>query len=185
MTKSNGVTQVTGRKSKLTPDLINRFESIIEKVYYPTTACDYLEINGQTAKRWLKDAYNHVKQFHPEEEECTAQCSTDDVAKRSFLSALKRAQAKFNLKKMENISNAGKIKKYWMANAWQLERTQPDKFGLKTRVDNVHSGEIKLKPSITVDRRQAILKAAQESLKIDTRPEQKAIEEAEIVKDED
>ena len=164
--RKDGRVQVAGRRTKCTPELIDVFKKTIEEVYYITTACDKLHIHNVTATRWLASGNEHEKQFHPDLEDCNESCPEDKVAFRLFMIALKEGQANFNEKRLKSIQKHEA--KSFLPSAWLLERTQPDKFGLKTRTEHKVSGEVKSTINITVEQRQRALRAAQESLKIDT-----------------
>lgn len=138
VTKSNGVTQITGRKSYLSdPDFVKEFIENVEVMFYPGKAAEALGVARQTVGNWLNDGEAHIKSRHADLSECDDSCDSDLVAKRAFLVSVKRAQAeftRFNTKQIKVHTT-----KNWMASAWLLERTQPDEFGLKARVE--HTGK--------------------------------------------
>ena len=162
--RSDGRVQVTGRKTKCTPELIKQFQEAIETVYYLSTACNYVKLHVGTATKWVKLGTQHEKEFHPDFGECDDSCDPDSVAKRAFAIALKEGQAKFNYDRLSNIKKHEA--KAFIPSMWLLERTQPEKFGLKTRTEHKYSGEVKFK--FTTEQRMRALKAAQDSLAIET-----------------
>lgn len=173
LVERNGKKQLIGRRSKCTPEMIKAIEEAVKNVFYLSVACPKVGLNYGSATRYMVEGNRHIQIYHPiddsgEISDCTEHCDPDMAAKRRFLEAVKRGQANFTSSKIEKIAQAGENPRNWPANAFLLERTQPDKFGLKTRVDTVHSGEVKFKPVVTTDRRKAILEAAQKSLTIDT-----------------
>lgn len=158
-----------GRKSKLTPELTAAFAKAVEEIYYITKVCDLFSIHPHTIKTWLKKADDHEKIFHPEMDECTSNCDSDEVAFRTFKIAIKRAQALFqedNLKALHKHK-----KKNWLPAAWLLERTDPDNFGLKQRIDNKHSGTVNHIHSVSIESRQRALAAANKALELDSQSE--------------
>jgi transposase-like protein len=163
VTKSNGITQIAGRKSRLTPEFIEGFCKSIETVFYVSVAAKGHAINENTVGKWLREAQQHEKQSHPEGDDCTLNCGEDNVAKRTFARSLKRAQAKFQQSKLELIADAGKTIRNWPANAWLLERTDPDNFGMRNRTDVNVKGTVNHKHSLDTSHRAKLLAIANKS----------------------
>jgi hypothetical protein len=165
--RSDGTIVKTGRNTKCTPDLIEAFGKAIEEVFYITTASNLLKIHPQSATKWIKAGQDHEKEFHPDFGDCTDECDPDQAAFRLFFITTYTAQAKFNQEGLQNIKKAGKSSRYWMANAWVLERTQPDKFGMRTRSDIKVSGTVNHKHTFNPEQRLRALKAASAALELE------------------
>lgn len=147
------------------PNLIEDFATIVRDVYYPTKAAEALKIHPQTAFRWLKEGEVHIKtHFSPEygTSDCGEQCTTKEVALRAFYEAIKKAQAEFSRENMQNIKSH--TKKNWVAAAWLQERTQPNEFGLKTRMEHTGQGGGPIVHKLlSPEQRQRALKAANDA----------------------
>jgi hypothetical protein len=172
----------SGRKTILTKELEEKIASAVEDVYYVGTACEYVGVSKHTGYRWMDTARDHLKQFHPEQEECNELCDEFIVAQRRFSDRIKRAQAKYEVDNQKQIKKHGD--KNFFAAAWRLERPMPDKYGLRTRQDISVSGTVKHQHSISIEQRQKVLKAAADSLIIDTEKEDSVIEAEILSQDE-
>jgi hypothetical protein len=186
ITRADGVKVVAGRKLLLVsePELISKFVSLVEDVFYVSKAAEGLGIHRQTAERWMKNGETHKKKTHPDGDNCTLYCEEDMVAFRRFFDEVKSAQTRFTQENMQMIKSHRP--KNWMAGAWLLERTQPDEFGLKTRTETTHKGRVDhIHTLVPLEQRQKLLKAANDALMLESTQE---IEEADVissVQDED
>lgn len=108
-------------KSKLTPTLQEEFCQIIAGGNTITTACGYCGISTQTYYRWLQEAEEGQQ---PQVDFC------DEVEKA-------RAEAK--LLRISQI-NAAAEGGAWQAAAWFLERSFPDEYSLKQRLEHTGAG---------------------------------------------
>lgn len=168
----------SGRKTILTKELQEAICTAVAEVSYITVACESVGVSYQTVKSWIQKAQDHIKQAHLEDEECDELCNEKDVAFRSFLSNYKMAKANYL---RDNVQEIRKHRgKNWMAAAWLNERAAPDMYGQRTAQTLSVSGTIKHQHSISIDQRQKVLKAAADSLTIDTSQEDDILD-AEIV----
>lgn len=168
----------SGRKTILTKELEDRIAEVIEDVYYVGTACEYVGLSKNTGHRWIDTARDHVKQFHPEEEDCDEHCGEFIVAQRRFWTRIKMAQAVYEVNNQRQIKAHGN--KTFLAPAWRNERVMPGKYGMVNRTELSVSGTVKHQHSISIEQRQKVLKAAADSLTIDTEKEGDVLE-AEIL----
>jgi transposase-like protein len=112
-----------GRPTKLTLELQENICKALSKGLPITTACDAVGISTQSYYTWVNQAEDD---------------SFQDDSKESliaFSDAVKKAQADCEERLLEIIENATISAKNWMAAAWILDRTRPDKYGQKTRTD--------------------------------------------------
>lgn len=164
-----------GRPCLLTPELREKIAASVREVKYLSFAAQSEGINPRTSERWMKLGKLHEENAHPEGDSCTTSCEPDLVAFRTFFISIKKAQAEFTKSRMEQITKAGKEPRNWMANAWQLERTMPNEFGLKTRMEHTGEGGGPIKHKLLDPNRQKlILEQAQKAQAIET--QQDAIE---------
>jgi len=163
----------TGRPLSLNPKLQEEFIEALKSVRYLNLASDIVGIHVDTINRWRKYGAKHEKDFHPEASACTDKCDIQQVAFRSFYVAVKQAIAIATRKDLDEIQNIAKRANKWEGIAWTLERTNPAQFGLKSRVEHVGEGGGPIKHKLLAPDRQAlILKAAQESLAIETQQDE-------------
>jgi len=163
ITDINGVTRVAGRRSKLTPEVTNALETLLLEGNYVSTAAEALGLHKDTVHRWMLSGGRHISKFHLDSEECSATCTEEDVAFRRLFDTIKRAQAKSISDGLSTIKGHGKTQ--WQAEAWRLERTKPEMFGMKQRVE--HTGEgggPVLHKFLPVQQRAKILESAQKAL---------------------
>jgi hypothetical protein len=166
-----------GRRLALTPEVEETYYHYYRETLTHKTSAEGAGINMDTAIRYRKYGEKHIKDAHPDLSPCNHECPPDLVVLRRFFETTKRIKAENTVALVNNIKNAGRETKNWTANAWLLERTNPDEFGQKQRVEHTgaNGGPITHK-LLSLDRRQAILKAAQEANDTDA-------EEAEIIED--
>lgn len=159
-----------GRKSRATPEFIDKLIKDIENVYYLKTACRLNQIDPGNVLRWVSQGKQHERMSHPDFGDCTSNCEPELIAKRKLDSRIKQAQAKFTETNMRQIQKHAK--KTFPAAAWLLERTQPDEFGVKQRVEHTgQGGGPIIHKFLSPERRKAIAEAALKGNTINTRLE--------------
>jgi hypothetical protein len=163
VTLPNGRTQIVGRKSILTPEFTEKFAEVIGKCLYMSIASEAMGVNRQTPPRWIREADIHIKQSHPDGDDCTVNCDEDIVAKRAFSIAVKTAVANSKVEKLDSIDKAGNNPRNWTAKAWILERTDPDNFGMRNRTDVKVSGSVNHRHTLDTSKRAKLLEIAQKS----------------------
>lgn len=132
-----------GRKTKLTPQIIEDFARILSTVLYLETVGDYLGVERTTWRKWLKRGAAEVARLHKpgevpnKREELFVQ----------FFHTVKKARAEGEFCHLSTLRKASQEK--WQAAAWILERRYPEKWGQKTHLDATISGK-KDAPPITI-----------------------------------
>jgi transposase len=170
MTKSNGVTQLAGRKLLLTPELRELMAEKVRTLMYVGLAAESVGIHRATAARWMKLGESHLIKFHPDMDDCTQNCPEDSAAFRSFFDAIKRAQAESKLSSLKQIDNHAQLN--WQAAAWKLERTSPEEFGIKGRVEHTgKDGGPIIHKHISVEQKKMLIKSAQEAIQLEENQE--------------
>lgn len=174
---SNGIK--IGRRLALTPELQEAYVNAVKDLRYLNLAADLVGLHVQTINRWRKFGRLHDEKFHPDGDDCSSICDEESVAFRSFYLAVKQAIAQSVRTDLNEIETIAKRANKWEGIAWKLERTMPDKFGLKNRVDHNYSGKIEhVHKLVPLEQRQRLLKAANDALTLESAQE---IEEAEVV----
>ena len=105
------------RPTILTEELTDSLCLLLRHGHYIDTACALAGVHKQRVYEWL------AKADEPEAKE----------AYIVFADSIKKARAEAEHVSLGVIRDAGE--KSWQAAAWYLERTQPDKYGQKTRTD--------------------------------------------------
>lgn len=105
-----------GRPSKLTPELAYEIVSYINAGNYPEIAAEACGIGKSTFYRWLEKGREEPKGKYGE-----------------FWEAVKKAKAQSEARNVMIIERAAE--KTWQAAAWYLERTCPDRWGLKRNIE--------------------------------------------------
>lgn len=116
---------MSGRPTKLTPEIQAKIVEALRAGNYIETAAAYAGINKTTLYDWLKrGARDKSGPYH------------------TFSNAVEKAMADAEMRDVLLIANAAK--ENWQAAAWRLERKYPDKWGRKDRISAQveHSGEI-------------------------------------------
>lgn len=134
--EGKGIVKV-GRKFLLTPEIRDAMVEAIGTVRYMSLAAEAVGIHPQTAQRWMKLGEKHLLQYHPDGDDCTASCDEDSTALRSFFVAIKKARAEATKAGLSNLKEHAKSN--WQAGAWIEERTNPELFSIKSKVE--HTGE--------------------------------------------
>ncbi|MEP9408553.1 hypothetical protein ABKP09_19740 [Peribacillus frigoritolerans] len=114
----------TGRKTKLTPELIGECYELLKEGHYAKTVYQYLGISEATWYRWLSEG---------ELEE--------EGLRKEFRETVKKAEMEAEIRNLKFIQEAAITD--WKAAMTYLERKFPDRWGRRERVDaNVtHTGK--------------------------------------------
>lgn len=111
-----------GRRTKLTPELIENAAKLIAGGNYASTVFQMLGIGESTWYEWLqRGREGKRKSIYTE-----------------FAEAIKKAEVAAELRAVSGIMAAGR--RNWTAYAWYLERKFPDRWGQKTKVQQEISG---------------------------------------------
>lgn len=111
-----------GRRTKLTPELIENAAKLIAGGNYASTVFQMLGIGESTWYEWLQRGREGARKSIYTE----------------FAEAIKKAESAAELRAVSGIMAAGR--RNWTAYAWYLERKFPDRWGLKTKVQQEISG---------------------------------------------
>lgn len=117
-----------GRPSKRTPEREAKLLEAIRAGNYMETAAHYAGIGVSTLHEW-RDKY------------------------ADFAEAIEKARAEAETRNVVLIQSAAKTN--WQAAAWWLERSFPDKYGRRTRVE--HGGEVTIHEQSDFDKEIAAL----------------------------
>jgi len=139
------------------PDKIKKLLEKLSTGLYMTTACDLIGISFNSVNSWVKKA-----------EEIQVKIDDDDEYKPTdeekpyleFFKSIKKAQAEGVEYHVDNVNKAGKTN--WQASMTMLERTNPDKYGRKDKVEvdaNIESNQpmIVVNATVAVDPKTGLL----------------------------
>jgi hypothetical protein len=116
----------------LTPELTKRVTDLIRAGNYADTACAASGVASSTFFNWL-DRGRKAKQVLTD----GGEIGELDTLCVDFLEQVENARAEAEIRNVAVVLRAGQ--ETWQAAAWWLERTKPDRYGRKTRVE--HSGD--------------------------------------------
>ena len=139
-----------GRQTKLTPELTEELAGYIAKGLSNKDACERVHISEDTFYRWL----NRGEKATKDTDLCVFYESIQKARidfKRTHLENIERAAIEQSEKVVEIIRQTPSGDRYierktetvsgqWQASAWLLERTDPDQFGRRQRIE--HDGKI-------------------------------------------
>lgn len=108
---------MAGRKTKYTPEIVERLTYAIGLGLAHRLACDYAGIDPSTFYDWMK-------------------------TKPEFSHAVKRAEGEGAVERLKRIKVAGE-NGIWQADAWWLERHYPEEYG-RNRVELTGSVDTKV-----------------------------------------
>lgn len=111
-----------GRRTKLTPELVNEFSIYIRSGQYVETAAKLCGVTSASVRSWTRKA-QEIEEYLGEDEPET----DEEKLFLSFLSALSCARAEAIARSVMSIKLAERTD--WRAAAWYLERTAPDLYG--------------------------------------------------------
>lgn len=108
---------MVGRKSKLTPQLINDAVKLLKGGSYISTVCEFIGIDTSTWYRWIREGKK-----------------AKTGIKNHFYHAIKKAEAEAEIRMVTEIQKIAEENKTWQALAWMLERKYPERWGRKDKV---------------------------------------------------
>jgi hypothetical protein len=124
-----------GRPSKLTPETQQKIAQAVASGNYFDTAAAYGGISYDTFNDWMNKGINKV-----------------DAKYVQFYHAIKKAEADAEVMRVARISKAGQ-EGNWQADAWQLERRYPQKWGRRvSEVNGPEGGPLEVVVKVTYDR---------------------------------
>ena len=123
----------TGRKPILDadPEKIKRLLNYLRVGMYVTQACDMVGVSRASYFSWI----NRAKKIEKSDDEV----APDDEIYMEFLDSTKKARAEAEAYHLKNVRDAGETS--WQASAWWLERSHPDRWGRRERVEVVGKDE--------------------------------------------
>ena len=127
MSEKGGEGGRTGRKLILDadPEKVERLINYLVLGMYVTIACDLVGISRASYYSWIQRA-NEI-------EESDDEPTAADVLFVDFLDATKKARADAEALHLRNVRDAGATS--WQASAWWLERSAPDRWGRRERIE--------------------------------------------------
>lgn len=130
---------VTGRPSKISPEITAKICDMLRAGNYLETAAAYAGVNKTTLYDWMKRGARELERV--ENAGLSAKVRKKEQPYVDFSNALTRALAEAEVRDLIIISNAAKND--WRAAAWKLERRTPHKWGKMERVEAKleHSGK--------------------------------------------
>ena len=139
-----------GRKTKLTPELLDRLSQALSAGNYVETACAFAGISQSVFYHWVNEARKpNAKKIYLE-----------------FLDTIERARSIAEIRNLQIVQTAaqGDVNANkdpdWRAATWFLERAYPKKWGRHERVEL--SGVEGAPINIAVDTKQALLEIIRE-----------------------
>jgi len=116
-----------GRKTKLTPELIEQASKLVAAGNYLKHVAQYLGIPERTFYRWLAEGEKAKKGLAWQ-----------------FYQAIKKAEAEAVARNIALIQKAA-TEGNWQAAAWWLERKYPEEWGRKDRMNMQASGGLTIR----------------------------------------
>jgi transposase len=129
---------MTGRPTKLTPEVQDKIVTALRAGNYQETAATYAGISVPTFYRWMEQGAT----------------PDADVIYREFREAVEKAKADAEVRDVALIDRAA-ADGNWQAAAWKLERKFPNRWGRvnRTEVTGADGGALK----VEVDHKAALL----------------------------
>lgn len=109
----------TGRPTKLTPELQDRFCELMLAGNYVSTTCEILGVDTSSIKNWF-DRADDPREGNP--------------IYLEFFLAVKKSEAQAEARLLSKIEAAGNDPKNWPAHMTILERRHPERWGRRDRV---------------------------------------------------
>jgi hypothetical protein len=128
------------RRLKLTPQLAMELAGRVAEGDTLKDAAALQQITYRTVLHWMQWGERDAHDFEE------AGCPRTLYAEFWYL--IEMARARYRRDRRRQIELAGKLPEHWQANAWILERTDPDQFGRKSQINVQNSGNV----TITVQR---------------------------------
>nr|WP_263326078.1 hypothetical protein [Neobacillus sp. Marseille-Q6967] len=118
---------MAGRKSKLTPLLINDAVKLLKSGNYVTTVCEFIGIDTSTWYRWMREGKK-----------------AKTGIKNHFYHAIKKAEAEAEIRMVTDLQKIANENQTWQALAWMLERKYPERWGRKDKISAgvSHTGKV-------------------------------------------
>ena len=113
------------RPSKLTPELLAKFRSVLPHCFFIRTAADLLGVHRQSFYTWRKRGKREADRMAVEE---TNSCRKSEALYLEFFYAHGEILAASEMRAISNIIAAGNAG-VWQADVWQLERRYPERYG--------------------------------------------------------
>ncbi len=108
--------RMAGRETLLTPEVHDHVVKAVRAGNYLCVAAQSVGVHPATLLTWMRKGKQE-----------------EDGIYRDFRSAVKKAQAESELRALKVIEQ--QAKKNWTAAAWWLERTRPDRWALRDRIE--------------------------------------------------
>ena len=113
------------RPSKLTPELLAKFRSVLPHCFFIKTAADLLGVHRQSFFNWRRRGQREADRMAAEE---TSMCRKSEALYVEFFYAHREILAASEMRAISNIIAAGNAG-VWQAAVWQLERRYPERYG--------------------------------------------------------
>ena len=126
--KPHAVIGRVGRKTLLTPELQAEIEQILKEGHYQNVAIDCVGIDPKTYYNWIN--WGQAAEIKHESGE---KLTESEEKYFQFFYAVKKAMAFGIRRDINRIDKAGE--QDWRALAWKRERTNPELYALRGRVD--------------------------------------------------
>lgn len=120
------------KAQNLTEEMLEAIEDKLGEGHFEKTVYQILEINPRTWEYWKHEARALREKLQTGEVEKSSLKKGDHKILR-LLQICEKGRAVAVAQALENIKQAGKDPRHWQANAWYLERTEPELFGKKDR----------------------------------------------------
>ena len=114
---------MAGRHTKLTKELIQKFEALLGSGNYQVTACNALGVSLSAFHQWMKKGEE-----------------TEDGLYLEFQQAVKKAEHLAEAKWLRDISQD----EAWQSKAWLMERRFPERWSRKDNLALNHSGNVEV-----------------------------------------
>lgn len=131
----------SGRRLKLTKDLITEVDQLLTAGNYQETVRQYLGISHTTWYRWLQEGEAVAGGIH----ELHGEPIAAPELKRDLRDTVLRASMKSEVRNVANINRAALEEGEWRASAWFLERRFQDRWRPRVAVEGVPDAPIHLK----------------------------------------
>ena len=130
---------MTGRPSKLTPEVQNRIVAAIQRGAYIETAAQLAGISKPTFYDWLKRGQAISAMLDEAHENEQPDISAHEADLANFSNAVNRALAESEVRDITAIDTAAQ-QGTWQAAAWKLERKHHQRWGRKVAVTDEQGG---------------------------------------------
>jgi hypothetical protein len=122
-----------GRKSKLTPELIEKISQLIQLGNYVKVACAACGISETTYFNWVRDAQRLIEQYGDDPDKWPDELPEHDARLLQFLLSVERADAEAEAYAVGMMRQA--MPKHWQAAATWLERRHSSRWRRRAQVD--------------------------------------------------